>query len=168
MKMNKKDFVFFFGTNGKKIEKACFSQFFMRRFYVDGHEYCCMELFMMAQKALLFKDMDILREILNCYEPKEIKALGRKVSNFRTKVWNEHKLDIVYKGNLAKFSQNEDLKEILLATGDKIIVEASPYDSIWGIGMSASNPNATDPEKWKGQNLLGKTLEKVRDTIRNS
>lgn len=163
--MTKSDFVFFWGHTGK-VEKACFSQWYMRDFEVDGHRYCCMEQYMMAQKAILFKDFDTLAKILNSRDQADIKQLGREVKNFDGAKWDAHKSDIVYKGNLAKFGQNEDLKAILLATGDKTLVEASPYDRIWGIGLRASDPRSVDPGQWQGQNLLGQALMLVRETLK--
>ncbi len=99
----------------------------------------------MAEKARLFKDYETLEEILSAENQKEIKDLGRKIKNFNEELWNREKYEIVKSGNLAKFSQDENLKEFLLSTGDKIIVEASPYDSIWGIGMGAKDENIEDP-----------------------
>lgn len=103
---------------------------------------------------------------MNCREPKEIKALGRKVRGFDESVWNKVKYSIVLNGNFRKFTQNPKLREFLLSTGENILVEASPYDAIWGIRMSANNENAQNPMKWKGQNLLGFALMEVRDEIR--
>lgn len=163
----KDDFVFFWGhRKGKKIGKSCFSQWYEIEFEVDRHKYNCAEQYMMAQKAWLFKDIEIFAKIIDSTDPQEIKALGREVKNFDTKIWNQHKFDIVVKGNLAKFSQNEDLKEFLLSTGDKILVEASPYDKIWGIGMKEGMPAIENPTNWKGENLLGFALMEVRDLLK--
>ncbi len=120
---------------------------------------------MMAEKARLFKDYETLEEILSAKDQKEIKDLGRKIKNFNEEIWNREKYEIVKSGNLAKFSQDENLKEFLLSTGDKIIVEASPYDSIWGIGMGAKDENIEYPTAWKGENLLGFALMEVRDLL---
>ncbi|SUY42887.1 NADAR family protein [Clostridium perfringens] len=87
------------------------------------------------------------------------------VKNFNENIWNERKIDIVVKGNIEKFSQNEELKKFLLNTKNKIIVEASPYDSIWGVGLSVNNENITNPNKWSGKNLLGFALMEVRDFL---
>ena len=120
---------------------------------------------MMAEMARLFKDYETLEEILATENQKEIKDLGRKIKNFNEELWNREKYEIVKRGNLAKFSQDENLKEFLLSTGDKIIVEASPYDSIWGIGMGTKDKNIEDPTAWKGENLLGFALMEVRDLL---
>lgn len=121
---------------------------------------------MMAGKAELFGDQEVREQILVCSDPKQIKALGRKVRSFDQKVWNRFKYSIVLNGNWCKFSQNCDLREFLLSTGDSVLVEASPYDNIWGIRLSASSPEAQDPMKWRGQNLLGFALMEVRDELR--
>ena len=120
----------------------------------------------MAAKAELFGDKEIRKEILNISEQKKMKSLGRKVKNFDQNVWDKFKYSIVLNGNWCKFSQNRELREFLLSTGDKILVEASPYDSIWGIRISASSPEAKNPMKWRGQNLLGFALMEVRDELR--
>lgn len=164
----KLDFLFFWGhTKNKsdKITKVCFSQWYISDFIIDEILYNCAEKYMMAEKAMLFKDYETLEEILAAENQPEIKALGRKIKNFNEEIWNREKYEIVKRGNLAKFSQGENLKEFLLGTGDKIIVEASPYDSIWGIGMGANDENIEDPTAWKGENLLGFALMEVRDLL---
>ena len=98
--------------------------------------------------------------------PKQIKALGRKVRGFDQKVWDKFKYAIVLNGNWCKFSQNRNLREFLLSTGDSVLAEASPYDNIWGIRLSANSLEAQDPMKWRGQNLLGFALMEVRDELR--
>lgn len=146
--------------------KSCLSQWWMEDFYSIDNSYLCMEQYMMAGKAELFGDQEVREQILVCSDPKQIKALGRKVRSFDQKVWNRFKYSIVLNGNWCKFSQNCDLREFLLSTGDSVLVEASPYDNIWGIRLSASSPEAQDPMKWRGQNLLGFALMEVRDELR--
>ncbi len=163
----KRELFLFYGHKGA-VKKACFSQWFIREFVVDGVKYCCMEQYMMAQKAWMFRDVKRLSQILSSKDPAEMKALGREVEGFDPKMWDEKKREIVYKGNLAKFSQNEDLKGYLLETGDKVLVEASPYDKIWGIGLRATDPRAKDPKTWLGQNLLGYALTRVKETLQAS
>jgi ribA/ribD-fused uncharacterized protein len=160
--------IFFWGhqpTKNGKVTNSCFSQWWMSDFRVDLNTYCCMEQYMMEEKARLFGDKDIEKEIMECKDQKTIKELGRKVRNFDEEIWNNVKYSIVLNGNYNKFIQNDDLREFLISTGDKILVEASPYDKIWGIGISADNEKITNPLSWKGQNLLGFALMEVRDEL---
>lgn len=161
---NEKDEPSRYGINKGKGDMAVFSQWYIKPFMVDGHRYVCMEQYMMSEKALLFKDMEILKQILNTQDPAKCKALGRQVRHFDSDVWNEHSQNIVFKGNYAKFSQNSRLKEILLATGDKVLVEASPFDKIWGIGMRKCKA-AEDHHNWRGKNQLGYALTRVKKAI---
>jgi len=122
---------------------------------------------MMAEKARLFKDEEMLEKILKAATPAEAKKLGRKVKNFDHQTWSAQCYDIVRDGNVHKFGQNADLKSYLLGTGERVLVEASPYDAIWGIGMAKSDPNITFPNKWKGANLLGFALMESRNILQN-
>ncbi len=149
------------GTTGS----TCLSQWYPAPFQVDGRLYPTAEHWMMASKARLFKDEEVLEEIMNVPDPKSAKALGRKVASFEESVWKLHAPDIVVAGNLHKFSQNPDLKAYLLSTGSRVLVEASPFDRIWGIGMSASHADAQNPDRWRGQNLLGFALMEVRSRL---
>lgn len=161
-------FLFFWGhqkSSDGSITKSCFSQWWASNFQVENVNYSCMEQYMMAQKARLFNDYETLDKITKAKDPKKIKALGRQVKNFSELLWKENRYDIVLKGNLSKFTQNEELKIFLIATKNKIIVEASPYDKIWGIGMSANDKAIENPLLWKGENLLGFALMEVRDYI---
>lgn len=135
---------------------------------IDGTVYNCCEQFMMAQKALLFKDQSLFAKILATPSPKEQKHLGREVANFDAKLWDQNKFAIVWMANFLKFSQHPDLKERLLNTGNKILAEASPVDLIWGIGFAAKDDEALDPAQWRGQNLLGEVLMSVRSALRLS
>lgn len=148
------------------ITKSCLSQWWREDFYSIAHSYLCMEQYMMAGKAELFGDREIREQILSCHDPRQIKALGRKVRGFDQAVWDRFKYPIVLGGNWCKFSQNRPLREFLLSTGDSVLVEASLYDAIWGIRLPASAPEAQDPTKWQGQNLLGFALMEVRDELR--
>ena len=162
-------YIFFWGHKPSadgSITKSCFSQWYDCRFTVDGVEYSTAEQYMMSQKALLFGDENIYSEIMKASHPNQFKSLGRKISGFDEKVWNENKTDIVIKGNTAKFSQNQELKYFMLNTNDRILVEASPYDKIWGIGMSANSSGIENPNCWNGENLLGFCLMEVRDIIK--
>ena len=137
----------------------------MSDFEVDGIRYSSMEQYMMYQKARYFDDEHMMEEILKTDNPKEIKALGRKVSNFNNVYWNGIRQVVVFKGLLSKFSQNEMLKEKLKSTGDSILAECSVNDRIWGIGFSMEDDERLDISKWKGQNLLGFSLMIVREQI---
>ena len=121
---------------------------------------------MMAEKARLFGDEEVREEIMNTSDPKLMKALGRKVRNFDPQVWDKVKYSIVLNGNYYKFTQNKEMMDFLLSTGDKILVEASPMDTIWGIGFGKENEKAKNVAMWRGQNLLGFALMEVRDEIR--
>lgn len=161
------EYVFFWGHHTKlgKMTKACFSQWFPADFVVDDVAYNCTEQYMMAEKARVFGDDDIRQKMLACNDPKEIKALGRQVKNFDAETWRRVSPDIVVKGNLHKFRQNPELCQFLLDTGEKILVEASPYDTIWGIGMQESESGVDNPENWKGTNSLGFALMEVRGIL---
>lgn len=142
------------------------SQWFACEFEVDGVIYNCAEQYMMACKARLFNDSESLKKIMEAHHPRDQKALGRKVKNFSKSAWDRVARDFVYEANYAKFTQNEGLKKELLSTGDALLVEASPTDTIWGIGLSCYDKNRLDPNKWKGTNWLGEVITKVRGDIR--
>lgn len=152
------------GFYGQNNAHGFMSQWYKTKF-VDGNgiEYTSCEQYMMAQKALLFNDIEMLKAILSTTDPKKIKQYGRDVKNFDIEIWDRNKLDIVIQGNTYKFKQNKDLLTLLLNTGDAYLAECTVYDSIWGVGTYSH-----DPSQWKGQNLLGIALMFVRDTIKNS
>lgn len=162
-------FLFFWGHQPSKdgtITKTCFSQWWVSSFIVDGIVYKTAEHWMMAKKAELFDDKEVLDKILDCKSPAEAKKLGREVRNYDNDKWLSNRFQIVKEGNFHKFNQNQSLKEFLLDSKDRILVEASPVDAIWGIGMASDNEDSNDPNKWKGLNLLGFALMEVRDEIR--
>jgi len=162
--------VFFWGhtrTVGK-MTKACLSQWYPASFVVDGLTYRTAEQYMMAEKARLFHDEGTCARIMAVAEPYACKKLGRLVSGFDATVWDRHKGEIVVRGSIAKFSQNAELKEFLLGTGNAIIVEASPYDAIWGVKLSIDDPLIRDPRNWRGENLLGFSLMEARDALREA
>lgn len=166
--MQQDTFIFFWGhtANEDKITKACLSQWYIAPFEIDGKRYVCAEQYMMEQKAILFENFDIAKKILETEEPSQHKALGREIVGFTDEKWDMHKSELVFNANLAKFSQNQPLKEFLLLTGCKILVEASPYDCVWGVGLGANDKNITNPSLWRGQNLLGIALMQVREVLR--
>jgi ribA/ribD-fused uncharacterized protein len=144
---------------------SVFSQWHPATFVVGGRTFGCAEQFMMHGKAVLFGDAAIAEAILAAASPREHKALGRKVKGFDDARWRAAREGIVYAGSEAKFTQNPAMLAALLATAPARLVEASPMDRIWGIGMSSASPDATRPEKWRGQNLLGGILTRLRDAL---
>lgn len=164
-----KKYIFFWGNQPSKdgsITKSCFSQWWESPFTVEGTEYKTAEHWMMAKKATLFGDTDAEQRILACKTPAEAKKIGREVQGYDEALWLANRYEIVTMGNFHKFSQNEELKAFLMSTGDRILVEASPVDAIWGNGMAADDQNIYDPEKWRGLNLLGFALMEARDMIK--
>ena len=144
---------------------SAFSQWTLSPFTVNLVEYNCAEQFMMASKARLFGDDSTLSAILSTDDPREHKRFGRQVRHFDNDTWLNKRENIALRGNLAKFSQNENLRSALLHTGDRRLAEASPYDNIWGIGLRVSDHRASSPHTWRGSNLLGQTLEHVRTIL---
>jgi ribA/ribD-fused uncharacterized protein len=168
---NKVKYAFFWGHKPNRdgsLGKTCFSQWFELGFEIDGIYYPTAEHFMMAAKARLFKDKDAERQILDATHPGDAKKIGRTVRGFKEGLWYGRRFDLVVAGNLAKFSQNAAAQTFLLSTGDRVLVEASPYDRIWGIGMAATDPDVENPDTWKGLNLLGFALMEVRSQLRSS
>ena len=143
-----------------------FSQWYPATFNIEGIEYNCAEQYMMFQKALFFGDEKIAREIMKTKDPKDQKALGRKVKPFNEDTWNRVVRTIVYKGNYAKFTQNKNLLKVLLTNNNDVFVEASPNDKIWGIGLAATDPRAQDPSQWLGTNWLGVILTRLRADLK--
>ena len=163
------DFVFFWGhqpPKGGGIGPSCLSQWWPSPFSVDGIAYPTAEHFMMAEKARVFGDADVEARVLAAQTPKQAKALGREVRAFHSATWDAARVDAVVRGNLAKFSQNPHLWRYLDATGEAVLVEASPVDRIWGIGLAEDDPRARRPAEWDGLNLLGFALMDVRDRLR--
>lgn len=146
-------------------ENAYLSNWYMSDFEVDGIRYSSMEQYMMYQKAKCFGDEKIMEMILKTDDPREIKALGRRVSNFNSTHWNGVRQIIVYEGLKAKFSQNPELKDMLKQTGDAVLAECSVKDRIWGNGLSMHDEDRFDISKWKGQNLMGYALMMVREQL---
>ena len=162
-------FIFFWGHQPSKdgtITKTCFSQWWESAFVVEGIEYKTAEHWMMAKKAQLFNDEIHFKKIIEVKSPAEAKKLGREVQNYNDEIWLKNRYQIVKEGNFYKFSQHHDLKEFLLNTKDRILVEASPVDAIWGIGMASDHQYINNPKKWRGLNLLGFALMEVRDELR--
>ena len=161
-------FLFFWGHRPSadgSVTKSCLSQWWKCRFTLDGVTYSSAEQYMMAEKARLFQDHDIYDQIIASHDPKRVKALGRQVRGFDVELWDQHRYDIVVRGNYAKFSQDKQLRDFLLGTKNRVLVEASPVDRIWGIGMAADHESIENPMLWKGQNLLGFALMDARQML---
>lgn len=145
---------------------AYFSNWYDCTFEVDGITYHTTEQYMMAQKAKVFHDNEIYEKIMSENSPSKYKALGRQVKNFDPATWDEVKYDIVLKGCMAKFEQNSELRDHLLSTGNSVLIEASPSDCIWGVGLAIDDFNVKDPTMWRGTNLLGFALMETRDYLK--
>jgi ribA/ribD-fused uncharacterized protein len=161
------EYLFFWGHKQKVAgvtDKSCFSQWWPASFMVDGIAYPTAEHWMMAKKALLFRDREQYDNIIATDSPAKAKKFGRAVKNFDANTWADQAFQFVVEGNKYKFSQHPQLKEFLIKTNNLVIVEASPFDKIWGIGSKA---HETDPFKWKDTNLLGFALMEVRDKLKN-
>lgn len=152
-------FIYFWG--------GIFSQWYKSPIHDEFHDIRanCAEQLMMAHKAILFDDMDAMREIIATNNPREQKAIGRRVKNFDVDLWDKRKLDIVTEISVWKFSQHSLLKNLLVMTNGYELVEASPEDTIWGVGLAEDDPLILDKANWKGQNLLGIALMKARKRI---
>jgi ribA/ribD-fused uncharacterized protein len=160
-------FIFFWGHQQSRnvVTASCLSQWYAAPFIIGGQRYATAEHFMMAEKAALFGDAATKSEVLRAPTPAAAKALGRKVRGFDQATWVEHRFSIVVKANEAKFTQNAGLLQFLRQTASQVLVEASPVDGIWGIGLAADNEKANNPNLWQGLNLLGFALMQVRESV---
>jgi len=161
--------LFFWGHQPSKdgrITTSCLSQWWPAPFSVDGLTYPTAEHWMMAGKARLFGDGQVATQILGAGSPRQAKQLGRQVSGFDAARWDAEKYRIVTEGSFEKFRQHKALGAFLLSTGDQVLVEASPVDRIWGIGLAADDERAGNPLLWRGENLLGFALMEARDRLR--
>jgi ribA/ribD-fused uncharacterized protein len=161
-------FLFFWGHQPRKhgeIGPSCLSQWYPASFSLDGQSYATTEHWMMAEKARLFDDHEARERILAAATPAEAKDLGRAVRGFENEAWTGARHEVVLQGNLAKFGQNPELGRFLRDTGAQVLVEASPVDRIWGIGLAQDDPRTADPTRWRGLNLLGFVLMEVRDAL---
>ncbi|MFD9487572.1 NADAR family protein [Streptomyces sp. NPDC059991] len=161
-------FLHFWGHTPRRdgtLGPSCFSQWWPSPFEVDGVAYATAEHWMMAAKARLFGDAEAERAALTATSPAAAKKAGRLVRDFDDEVWKRERYGIVLAGSLHKFGQSPELKAYLLSTGNRVLVEASPLDRIWGIGLPADAPEAEDPSKWRGENLLGFALMEARGRL---
>ena len=145
---------------------SVFCQWTPSTFTVAGISYVGCEQFFAAEKARLFGDANVLQDIMRVSDPRLHKGYGRAVSGFDQTIWERERENIVLVGNYAKFSQNPAMRHHLLGSGDKLLVEASPYDQVWGVGLQANDPAIRDQSSWRGLNLLGKALQTVRHALR--
>ena len=159
MSDERRTFTFFWGP------ESSFSQWHPSEFRVGAERFTCAEQYMMYGKAVLFADREVAARILEARTPRQHKALGRQVRGFEGAVWERERERIVYTGNHAKFTQNAALLQTLLATRGTELVEASPTDRIWGVGLKAEDPRIQDPATWRGQNLLGQVLTRLREEL---
>ncbi|MEU6562672.1 NADAR family protein [Nocardia nova] len=148
------------------VSASCLSQWWPAPFTADGTRYRTAEHWMMASKAQLFGDEEIHHQILASDTPADAKRLGRRVRGYDENTWARVRFELVVRGSVLKFGQHAALLTFLLATIDRVLVEASPRDNIWGIGISATDARATDPDQWRGLNLLGFALMEARSRLR--
>ncbi len=146
-------------------ENGYLSNWYNSYFRLDNVKFSSMEQYMMYKKAICFGDDKIAREILATDDVVRIKELGRLVSNYNDNIWNGKRQIIVYQGLIAKFAQNEELLHKLQQTGDAVLAECAIKDTIWGIGLSMSDPKRLEIEQWRGQNLLGYAIMMVREIL---
>lgn len=164
-------YVFFWGHTPPEdgsVDSTCLSQWYEAPFAIDGIKFFTAEHYMMYHKARLFGDSDAAAKVMQADNPGEAKAIGRNVRNFQQEEWDKHCIEIVIRGNICKFAQNREILTYLLATKDKVLVEASPYDTIWGIGLGSDAKGIENPLTWKGKNLLGFALMETRARLTNS
>ena len=163
-------YLFFWGHAQKsnhEVTNSCLSQWFESPFEIEGVTYKTAEHWMMAQKAKLFDNHDIAEKIILCQTPAEAKKLGRQVVGFDEQIWKKKRYEIVKMGNIHKFSQNPELGEYLGKTKQRVLVEASPVDIIWGIGLAKDHRDVENVYAWRGLNLLGFALMETRDYLKN-
>lgn len=161
-------YLYFWGHQPQRdgsVGAGCLSQWWPSPFTVDGREYASAEHWMMWSKAMLFGDKAVAERVLAAKSPAEAKKLGRQVKGFTEAEWEQARRDIVVAGSVAKFGQHPDLKAFLERTGERVLVEASPLDRVWGIGLAADDPRAADPAQWQGENLLGFALMQARELL---
>ncbi|MEU8235217.1 NADAR family protein [Actinoplanes sp. NPDC048967] len=162
-------YVFFWGHRPQRdgsIGTGCLSQWWPSAFTVDDVRFSSAEHYMMWRKALLFGDEETARLIVAAGHPRQAKMLGRRVRGFDEQTWVRHRWSIVTQASVAKFGQRPELRDFLVGTGERILVEASPTDRIWGIGLAATDERTADPARWQGLNLLGFALMAAREQLR--
>lgn len=156
-------FIYFWGTKDKN---GFLSNWHLSRFIIDGKMYTCVEQYMMSEKARLFGDEEVFAKIMATDNPREQKALGRAVKGFDKVKWEQVAREVVYKACYAKFTQKPELEKALMATEGTTLVEASPRDPIWGVGLAESDPRILTRSTWRGLNWLGEVLTRAREEIK--
>ncbi|MXM66999.1 DUF1768 domain-containing protein [Streptomyces sp. HUCO-GS316] len=162
-------YLYFWGHRPRpdgSVGASCLSQWWPSPFAVGSVTYATAEHWMMAAKARLFEDAEAERRVLAAEHPAEAKKAGRLVRGFDEAIWERERFGIVAEGNMRKFASDPALRAFLLGTGERVLVEASPVDRVWGIGLAADDERATDPERWRGPNLLGFALMEARARLR--
>jgi len=161
-------YLYFWGHRPQRdgsVGKGCLSQWWPAPFTVDGVEYATAEHWMMARKARLFGDREAEHRATTAAGPAQAKAAGRLVRGFDEQVWERERYGIVVEGSLRKFTRHGELREYLLGTNSRVLVEASPLDRVWGVGLAADDPRLRDPAQWRGRNLLGFALMAARTRL---
>ncbi|MBZ4321747.1 NADAR family protein [Streptomyces huiliensis] len=161
-------YVFFWGHRPRRdgtVGASCLSQWWPSPFTVDGTVYATAEHWMMAGKARLFGDAEAEARVLAAAHPKQAKDAGRTVRGFDEEEWRRHRFELVVEGSVHKFAHHPELREYLLGTGGRVLVEASPLDRVWGIGLASDDERAGDPARWDGLNLLGFALMEARQRL---
>lgn len=168
MMLYEKKYLFFWGhtEKGDEVTKACLSQWYPSYMVIDNYHYWNVEQYLMAEKARTFADEEALSKIRQTQDPKDIKALGRQVKGYVDEVWVAKRREIALRANTVKFRTIPQLRKFLYETGDAVLVEASPYDRVWGIGYNQDEAPRIPEERW-GENLLGQVLMEVREHLRD-
>lgn len=152
-------------SSSSRIDRSCLSQWWPSEFRANDKVYSSAEQYMMAEKARLFKDADAEQSIMSSTDPRMMKKIGRDIRNFNQNIWDMYKYSIVFAGNMFKYKSNCELSHFLVSTSPCILVEASPVDRVWGVGLSMHDYRIDNPVAWKGTNLLGFALMHVRDEL---
>jgi ribA/ribD-fused uncharacterized protein len=161
-------YLYFWGHQPQRdggVGKGCLSQWWHAPFEADGVEYATAEHWMMARKARLFGDAQAESRAIAATHPRQAKAAGRSVRGFDQQVWERECYGIMVEGNLRKFGQHSELREYLLGTSSRVLVEASPLDRVWGVGLGVEDERLRDPAQWRGLNLLGFALMEARTRL---
>ena len=161
-------YLFFWGHRPQRdgsVGTGCLSQWWPSAFTVEGVPFASAEHYMMWRKALLFDDDEAAQKIVAASHPRQAKMLGRRVRGFDEQTWVDHRWEIVVAASMAKFGQRDELRDFLLGTGQRVLVEASPTDRVWGIGLAATDERTADPARWRGLNLLGFALMEARERL---